>query len=235
MTPKNALGKNTKQNRRRLTEKRDDASRALSWLMEEIDVKVDDLPNGIRMCLSNSRDFLANAEILAERRHFRHCIGLIELAQEEMGKAQHFLDVFEDAILSGKRTASLAKRTFTKHLVKLAFTPKPWVLSPWVLSYSDKEYDLRSRFYSSGPILRERSFYVDLKQGQWLWGNPELEQEETTSFLVKELRIDCEMIEAGLRTALTAKEMIEKHGSGDKRTREFIRKHFGRFKTTDQV
>jgi len=156
--------------------------------MEEIDIGVDELPNGIKMCLSNSQDFLIEAEILAEKEHYRHSIGLVELAQEEMGKAQHFLDVFEDAIVSGNRRASLVKKTFSKHLVKLAFTPKPWVLS-----YSEKEKDLRSQFYSSGPTLRERSFYVDLQQGQWLWGNPELEQEEAIQFLVKELRTDCEM------------------------------------------
>jgi len=223
LTSKSASGRRLKQDRERFTETKSRETPAPVWKMEEIDVKVDELPDGVKMCLSNSRDFLTEAEILAKKGHFRHAVGLLELGYEEMGKAQHILDAFEDATLAGRRTARLAEGMFRKHLIKLASTPQPWVIS-----YSEKEYDLRRRFCLFGPSLREKSFYVDLRQGEWLWGNPEFEREETIAFLVKESRIDCEAMEAWLNTALIAKKMIKKYGLDDKRTQEFIRKHFGR-------
>jgi AbiV family abortive infection protein len=203
---------------------------APEWLWQETDVKVEKLTDGIKLCLSNSQNFLMEADILMGNKHFRHCIGLLELAMEEMGKAQHIVDVFEDSIVAGVKTTSLVKGVFKRHAHKLAFTPKPFVRS-----YSRQEKDLRQRFYSSGPELREKSFYVDFAQGQWVWGTPELERKDTITFLIREMQIDCEFIEGRMKNALTVRETVEKHGFDDKRTQESMRKYFGRLTSSKQA
>jgi AbiV family abortive infection protein len=163
-------------------------------------INVNELHEGIMLCLQNARTFLEEAQILTEKKHLRHSIGLIGLAVEEMGKAHHFVDVLEIAGMGEK--PFLDVDVFRKHKVKLEYVPKPLVRE------SQKERRLRAhlkRFYSEAAILRERSFYVDFKAGRWQWGNPELEKRNIVSFIVKDLRVDCDYIQARLEgeSALT--------------------------------
>jgi AbiV family abortive infection protein len=196
-----------------------------------IEIKVEKLVEGAQACISNARDFLIEAEMLMKNGHLRHSVGLLELGVEEMGKAAHILDAFEDATMSGEDTTWLVGGIFKRHLTKLAFTPMAWVPTR-----SCKDHTLRNhlrKFYSHGPNLREKSFYVDLDTsgalvgGRWLWGNPDLEKKETISFLLKGLRRDCQMLDGAMKNVLMARSMIERWGLHDKRTQEFLRNKFG--------
>jgi len=196
-----------------------------------IEIKVEKLVEGAQACISNARDFLIEAEMLMKKGYLRHSIGLLELGVEEMGKAQHILDAFEDATISGEETAWLVEGVFKRHLTKLAFTPMAWVPTR-----SCKDHTLRNhlrRFYSHGPSLREKSFYVDLDVngtlvgGRGLRGNPDLEKKVMISFLSKELRRDCQMLDGAMKNVMMARSMIERWGLHDKRTQEFLRNKFG--------
>jgi hypothetical protein len=95
---------------------------------------------------------------------------------------------------------------------------------------SQKQRRLRThlkRFYSETPVLRERSFYVDFKAGHWQWGNPELEKLNIVSFIIKELRLDCDYIEAQLKLVRVLWQKIRRYGRHDDRTQNFMKKHYG--------
>jgi AbiV family abortive infection protein len=196
------------------------------WLFVTQNVEVGKLADGVKTCLSNVQQFLDEAEILLNNGFLRHPIGLLELAEEEMGKAQHIVDVFEDATIAGHKRTGVTRATFRKHLAKLAFAP-----IPWVPSHSQRERHLRSRFASSGASIRERSFYVDYQRGRWAWGNSNLEDKKTILFLIRELRNDCRFLRAVLHNVLVVRQMIQRRGLHDQRTQDLMKKRFGR--TTD--
>jgi len=115
------------------------------------------------MCVSNAREFLAEAALLTANRHNRHAVGLLELAVEELGKAQHMVHCSEDATILGKKSTTMILRVTRSHQWKLLFSPKGHVAS-----HSREERRMRNRLrrsYSAGTTLRERSFYVDHRRG----------------------------------------------------------------------
>ena len=185
-------------------------------------ISVHELCRGIMLCLQNARTFLEEAQILTEKNHLRHSIGLIGLAVEEMGKANHLVDVLEIAGIGDRPFFDWS--IFRKHPAKLEYVPKPFLRGE-----SQKDRRLRDhlrRFYSETPILRQRSFYVDLKKGHWLWGNPELEKVNIVTFIIKDLRVDCDYIQALLDRVKVLWRRIDRYGRDDDRVRDFLRKHF---------
>jgi len=188
------------------------------------EITFDDLHQGIMLCLRNARAFLEETQILAEKKHLRHSIGLLGLAVEEMGKAQHFADVLEIAAIEGEKVAALDEGVFWKHKAKLEYVPKPF------LRESKKERRLRAhlkRYYTETPALRARSFYVDFRAGRWLWGNPELEKLDIVSFIIKDLSVDCDWIQAQLYLLKRLWRKIRRYGRHDERTQNFVRKYYG--------
>jgi AbiV family abortive infection protein len=180
--------------------------------------------HGIRLCLSNTEDFLAEADLLSRNRHFRHSVGLLELAAEEMGKAQSIVWTLEDSLVLG-RVMTLEADIFRKHPPKLGCAPKAWVAHR-----PRKERKLRrllSELYGRGMRIRESSFYVDIAGMKWHWGNPDLEDEEFLAFASNELRIDCGYIEAQLKNLVKLRSKIKRYGLMDERTQQFIRQTMG--------
>jgi len=197
---------------------------------QTVEISVDAIEEGIRSCVFNAREFLAEATLLAENKHSRHAVGLLELAVEELGKAQHMAHCVEDATILGEKSTIITWSLIRSHKWKLRFSPKGYVGT-----HSREERRMRNRlrrFYSEGTTLRERSFYVDYKRGRWQWGNLGLEEEKTISFVAQEVRIESEMIESELANVLRARDMTEKFGLYDTRVQRFLRKTFG--KTTRQ-
>jgi len=179
---------------------------------------------GIRLCLSNAEDFLAEADLLCKSRHFRHSIGLIELAAEEMGKAQHIAWTLEDSLVLGK-VMTFEASIFRKHGSKLGCVPKAWVAHR-----TRKERKMRrllSELYGRGVRIRESSFYVDIGEGKWHWGNPDLERKEFLAFASRELRTDCGYIDAQLKSLIKLRFKIERYGLLDERTQQFINQTMG--------
>lgn len=197
---------------------------------QTVEISVYATEEGIRSCLFNAREFLTEATLLSENKHNRHAVGLLELAVEELGKAQHMAHCLEDATILGEKSATITRSLIRLHKWKLRFSPKGHVRI-----HSREERRMRNRltrFYSAGTTLRERSFYVDYKRGRWQWGNLGLEEEKTISFVGQEVRIESEMIESQLANVLRARGMTEKFGLYDARVQRFLRKTFG--KTTRQ-
>jgi AbiV family abortive infection protein len=163
---------------------------------------------------------LAEADLLRENHHFRHSIGLIELAAEEMGKAQHIVSTLEDSLVLGK-AMTLEESVFRKHRSKLEYTPKLWTAPR-----TRKELKMRrllSALYKFGVRIRESSFYIDIVGGKWHWGNPNLEDEEFLAFASDELRTDCGYIDAQLKNLITLRFKIRRYGLMHERTQQFIR------------
>lgn len=167
---------------------------------------------------------MAEADLLRKNRHFRHSIGLMELAAEEMGKAQHIVDTLEDSLVLGK-VMTLDPSIFRKHRSKLEYMPKGW----WAPRTREerKMRRLLSELYEFGVRIRECSFYIDIAEGKWHWGNPDLEDEEFLAFASHELRADCGYIYALLRNLITLRSNINRYGLLDERTQQFIRQTMG--------
>jgi AbiV family abortive infection protein len=80
---------------------------------------VDQIDEGVRACINNSRSLLESANLLIHTSKIEHSFVLYTFAQEEFGKALLFLENKKIAISKGETTITDTE-TFSKHEKKLA-------------------------------------------------------------------------------------------------------------------
>jgi AbiV family abortive infection protein len=164
--------------------------------------------------------FLDEASLLIENHYLRHSVGLIELAAEEIGKATHILDIMGDATILRKRVVNVDPTMFRKHTAKLKASPIGGLNEQ--TKRERRLHKVLIRFMSSGSILRQRSFYVDLRRN-WRWGSPRLERKNILWYVINELGVTIDYLKDMAATVRRTNRMIELRGFDDKRVQELVR------------
>jgi AbiV family abortive infection protein len=139
-------------------------------------IPVSKLPEGIRLCAQNIRDFIVDANMLLSKGHGLHAIALAIFAFEELGKYAELQRLKESN--KNKDTVSVPDALFYRHdykqeVARKLVSEEDTILLP---AYFDSKYFSPKYFQTEEvtptPILRTQCVFVDWVDEDWRFGTP---------------------------------------------------------------
>jgi AbiV family abortive infection protein len=145
-------------------------------------VPVSRLPEGLRLCANNVRDFVVDAENLIAKGHGWHAIALAMFAYEELGKYDELLRHRQSA-KSGQDSVNVKDAIFSSHTYKYGIASKlipedAKIIVPEVPGFFDSAYfdsayfDIGTPAVTPSDSLRAQCVYVDWVDDDWRHGTP---------------------------------------------------------------
>jgi len=141
-------------------------------------IPVSKLPEGLRLCAQNVRDFVVDAENAMSKGHGWHAIALAIFAFEELGKYYELKRLGEEARKNGLSDLMVKDNLFRSHTTKQIVARKLVPSHAIILlpESFDKQY-FDSKSFQTEPVtvspnLRLECAFVDWLDGAWTLGAP---------------------------------------------------------------
>ncbi|MGD0422486.1 MAG: AbiV family abortive infection protein [Candidatus Bathyarchaeia archaeon] len=136
------------------------------------------LPEGLRLCAQNIRDFVVDAEQLLSKGHDYHAVALAIFAFEELGKYSELKKLGEEATKTGTTNVTVKDDLFRLHdykqnIAKQLLPVDTMILIPAYFSdiYFSPKY-FRTKAVKVEPSLRLECVFVDWINDDWRYGTP---------------------------------------------------------------
>jgi AbiV family abortive infection protein len=138
------------------------------------------LPEGLRLCAQNIRDFVADAQLLLSKGHGLHAIALAIFAFEELGKYSELHRLAAEAIKKGENNVIVKDALFRSHdykqdIAKRLVPSDSMILLPTYFDhkYFDPEFfQTEDVTVGTNPKLRTECVFVDWVEADWRFGTP---------------------------------------------------------------
>jgi AbiV family abortive infection protein len=165
---------------------------AISMTRADRVIPVTKLPEGLRLCANNVREFVADARNLIAKGHGWHAIALAMFAYEELGKYAELLRHSQSA-KGGQDSVNVKDELFSSHIYKYGIASKlipedakiivPGVAGLFGSAYFDAAYfDIGTPPVTPSDTLRAQCVYVDWVDDDWRHGTPH-DTEQIKKFL----------------------------------------------------
>jgi len=136
------------------------------------------LPEGLRLCAQNIRDFVVDAENLLSKGHGYHAVALAIFAFEELGKYSELKRLGEQSSKMGTSNVTVKDDLFSKHdykqkIAKQLLPAETTILIPAYFSetyFSPKYFGTKE--VRVEPNLRPECDFVDWVGDDWRHGTP---------------------------------------------------------------
>ena len=136
------------------------------------------LPEGLKLCAQNIRDFVVDARQILLKGHGYHAVALAIFAFEELGKYSELKTLGEESSKTGTSNVAVKDTLFRSHdckqeIAKQLLPPDAMILIPAYFSdiyFSPKYFGTEE--VRVEPNLRLECVFVDWLDGDWRYGTP---------------------------------------------------------------